>query len=564
MLYGGDNVMITRLVMFNCVVSLLSFSAASGAFMIRVHPKPNRFEFMNRINRYAMKTMPWLLAVVAALALIIAVVVGKEILVSSGERAFSVALAAVWLLISLASIWRNLRAPKMSWAEYRKHRMFKVLARHIAGMLLILACGVAAWFHGRNTGLRALSEAAVEAREIIESRQKEGSPEAAAAYVVLFKELDADKGLGHVWERTGQEAALPEGEHLAELVRERRELIKRIEKFSSGPAPAFGLRHLGTGPEPGRGVYGGFKKAARLLTLASRQAAAEGNGARALALCRVRLRLAEHLGHIPGWLAWIVSNRDSRPDLETFGVCLTAATKAERAALTAYAWELAERRRAAGKTLAVAMLEDTASRLIWQQEIVTGPTSADEDGRGLSQGLYWRILPYYGEESVPGILPRARRFSQALILREEEARAEARRLDKEAEAQPSFVALCLTFDAFLSHERPVNSRVGAEKSLARYEAACALRLHALDNDKYPEKLSELAPKHLDAAVLDMVQKAKTKYERTKTGCRLYWPVRSCDAKKTTEIILGPRPPAKKKPAMKPDVNYTPRAKPTGH
>jgi hypothetical protein len=62
----------------------------------------------------------------------------------------------------------------------------------------------------------------------------------------------------------------------------------------------------------------------------------------------------------------------------------------------------------------------------------------------------------------------------------------------------------------------------AQQSLAAFEIACALRLHALENGTYPERLDALEFVRAAPGLLRPTGPVRLTYERDSSGCRLKW------------------------------------------
>ena len=555
--------MITRLILFNTMPLLLCFTAVFGCMALRVRPKKDPWDSISRITSslglVSMGTLPLFMSIknhwdsisritwslcwasVGALPLFKSIIGGPVILAEGRERTFSLIFSAACLVVVLVALWVNLRAPRIDREEFKrdKRRRLRGLVIYVCGVAVILAVGGAAWLHGRSAGLRALHSAVVEARAIVASRPG-GSSEAAGAYVEFFRALNADGEL----QKAFDDHRWPEGEKLRALVDARRALVSRAESLAKGAPPAFEekLDNLGMiEPQPAWEVFPGFRAVWRLLELATHEAAARGDTERALALCETCLRLAGHAAQPGDLIAYLTSVAICTPELETLGLVLSSVVADERGALAAYAADLSGWRRAAPANLARATLEGAAAWILWLESMANPQSNAGDEERQMAHGLGRIVLPYYGQDFVPGVLQNARLAGEVAQLPLEEARIEAKRLDAMIPRPPCManpITRHLPSDG-APCERTVAMRTRHEQALGGKEIACALRLYALDHGgAYPGRLGELSPQYIDASVVNLNKPEDIGYERTASGCRLCWNVRICSSLASVEIVIG--------------------------
>jgi hypothetical protein len=523
MLVDRGGAMIARLGIFNGPILLFGHLGVFLAIAARSEPKP-RFKFLSRI---APKAVPVLTVVVAALPVLQALSMPAP-LVSPGERAFTVALGIALGLAILLVLWRSLRAPKMTAEEYKEYYKRRLRLPFYGGLVVVVGAMVVGYFWGRSAGLRALDAAAAEARGYVPQRPDIGALEAARDYLALFDKLDGDRELADLQARVFGETppAWPAEDELAGILAARRGQLDELLKLTAGTIPEFAL-------EPWRsqadfrimiGLPGRSRPARFLLEMAARGAAIKGDGARAVECLRAVARLGDHVGTTQR--TYGLSARCRPRDMAGFALILPSLGVAARGDLAAYQAEMDARRKSLPELVARERLKETASNLLWMHQLIRGvgnpqrvvvlnytPKEAVLAGR-------WFVVPLYGAEGFSAALPRAREESDSLLLPQGKAlEAVSALTPRDLGVRMAMALACFPFP---EAGTGLELRANAEQDSGALETACALTLHRLDNGGYPESLAALAPKYLDASVLDSAGPVRLTYARTASGCRLSW------------------------------------------
>ena len=510
--------MAARLALFLCPVSLYWGLSLLLAPLVKARHEKARW---NRLSRIIISVLAMLFG---AAPLLKSLFLSHRVLIGLGEQAVVIVISAICLLTTIVILRFNLQAPQIDRDEFKriqKKEFWKRFRLGLGVIMVILGLGALAWLWGRHTGVRALEKAAVQAQAILADRQKGASAAAADQYEKLFAELAADKELQAIpVTRKDQLPRWPEGEELSRLVNARREVIARIQRLTAGPAPAFEIS-FPQGSMSGRTPLN-FRSVGKPLDLAAREAAARGDGARALELLRTRLRLGTHAEALPTSLGVLLATVASLPGSQTLGIVLPVLGAGQRTELAAYAQALDAKRRAAAEQAARGVIEDAASHLLWMHQMVHNPNEAPKEDRLSSWANAWFFVPLYGDVFFEDVLIRAQAHAQVTRLPFAPALVAAQAIEAIPSDQPALLAIMLWAAGPLSPNRTLSHRANAEQRLGAYEAACALRLYALDNSKYPQTLAELAPRYLGADVLDPDGPVRLDYRPEPPGCRLTW------------------------------------------